>query len=266
MERKVTKSKPKSREYPAATLSKAIRFIEILKDYVPHKPISYKIAAEAHGVNTTTKSFRYTLSAAKQYGLVSTASGKTITFLDPAKRLINSMESPESIHMLKLNCFKNPSLNSELISQLSGQSIPSLSALEKILVEQYKIVSSVSKVAASTFLDTAEEVGAIQNGILDLNIETLHDSDDEEYGDDNNQESDRQLTDITPPSEPINQELSPPKGEFAAPLNIPFGDKRRAVLHMPIDASKDDAEYVKDMIVLMFRRVYGVQEDTSGGE
>mgnify|MGYP000529850617 FL=1 len=53
--------------------------------------------------------------------------------------------------------------------------------------------------------------------------------------------------------------LQPLNEEFAAPLNISFGDKRRAILYMPIDATRDDAEYVKAMIALMFKKVYGVE-------
>ena len=44
-------------------------------------------------------------------------------------------------------------------------------------------------------------------------------------------------------------------------MNISFGDERRAILYMPIGANKEDAVYVKDMISLMFKRVYGVLED-----
>ena len=65
--------------------------------------------------------------------------------------------------------------------------------------------------------------------------------------DDNNQNA---VFDVLPASE---------KDEFAAPLNISFGDKRRAMLYMPIDATKEDAEYVRDMISLMFKRVYKVE-------
>ena len=80
------KTKPKSREYPAVTLDTAIAFVEKLKDYPQNKPISYEFAASTCGVKTTTNSFKYTLSAAKQYGLIATSAGKTITLLDPAKQ------------------------------------------------------------------------------------------------------------------------------------------------------------------------------------
>lgn len=249
------KSKPKSKEYPAATLDEAIAFVEKLKDYIPHKPISYEVAANTCGVKITTNSFKYIVSAARQYGLISTSTGKTITFLDPSKRFTRPTETAESLRALKIDCFKMPKLNGDLINQLIGQRIPPIQTLENILVNQYGIVPTVANSAASTFLETAEEIGVIHNGVLDLSvagssIET-------------EQTVEEEMTVNTNPSTLPSQLSELPlasKGEFAAPLNISFGDQRRAILYMPIDANQEDAIYVKDMISLMFKRVYGVSD------
>ena len=65
------KTKQKSKEYPAVTLEQAIDFTRRFKDYPKSKPISYETAAKECGVSVGTKSFRYTISSAKQFGLLS---------------------------------------------------------------------------------------------------------------------------------------------------------------------------------------------------
>lgn len=248
------KTKPKSKEYPAVTLNEAIAFVEKFRDYPQNKPISYDVAAETCGLRATTKSFKYTLSSARQYGLISTSSGKTISFLEPARRFARPTEGEDTLQALKFECFKTPKLYAELIAEYTGQSIPQPQTLENILVTHYGILPVVVKGAADTFIKTATEIGAVQNGILDLTLEISQSP----------HETAEKETDIAPSNKVASVAeaegaLPNPSGEFAAPLNIPFGDKRRAVLYMPIDVTQEDASYVKDMIVLMFKRVYGVE-------
>lgn len=246
------KNKPKSREYPAVTLSDTIAFVEKLRDYPQNKPISYESAATACGVKPTTNSFKYTLSSARQYGLIATSAGKTFTLLEPAKQFARPTKSQEELRLLKVGCFKSPKLYAELIQEYEGQSLPQQQTLENILINQYSILPAVAKGAATTFITNATEIGVVQSGVLDLSAEEGATAASEEKPTADTH-SDVTGKDATPIGD------FPVEGvEFAAPLNIPFGDKRRAVLYMPIDATKEDAEYVKDMISLMFKRVYKV--------
>ena len=247
------KSRPKSKEYPAVTLGQAIEFVTKFKDYPHGKPISYDVAAKECGVSSTTKSFRYTMSAAKQFGLISTSAGLTFTLSQSAYRLIRPTEDDKVLRKLKVECFSNPRMYSELIMEYNGKSIPNASTIENVLVNYHHILPNAAAVAAQKFIDSATEIGVVQNGVL-----CLEDIDKIE-----NQEVET-LAINTQRSEPRGEavaesELPSAMGEFAAPLNIPFGDRRRAVLYMPMDATKEDAEYVKDMISLMLKRVYKVE-------
>lgn len=248
------KTKVKSREYPAVTLAAAIAFVEKLKDYPLNKPISYETAASVCGVKITTNSFKYTLSAAKQYGLISTSAGKTITLLEPAKQFARPTKSQEELRILKIECFKAPKLYAELIKEYEGQSLPQQQTLENILVNQYSILPAVAKGAAATFITNANDLGVVQSGILDLAI----DSEDQEKGGEKTSETAGESVSKVKEVVPF-AEITAEEDGFAAPLNIPFGDKRRAVLYMPMDATKEDAEYVRDMISLMLKRVYKVE-------
>lgn len=253
MSAEVKKTKPKSKEYPAVTLDQAIDFVKKFKDYPVSKPISYDVAAKECGVSSSTKSFRYTISSAKQFGLISTSTGLTFTLLEPAYRLVRPTESEAALKALKIECFSTPKLYAELIPDYIGKSLPSVGTLENLLVNYHQIMPAAAKGAAQKFIDTATELGIVQNGVLCLDVAAAEEkpaqvaTDNNDVPDDNNQNA---VSDVLPTSE---------NDDFAAPLNISFGDKRRAMLYMPIDATKEDAEYVRDMISLMFKRVYKVE-------
>ena len=249
------KSKPRSKEYPGVKLSTAIEFVEKLKDYAQNKPISYDVAAKAYGVKATTNSFTYTISAARQYGLILKAAGKSFSLSDAAKRFARPTESSDALRLLKVECFQRPKLYAELIGEYSGQPIPQGQTLENVLVNQYGIQPAVVSGAATAFTETAAEVGAIREGILDLGSEPAGSSSAAAPEDTANSASNF----ITAPTAEAGNGQPETSDEFAAPLNIPFGDKRRATLYMPIDAKKEEAMYVKEMIALMLKQVYGVE-------
>lgn len=252
MSAEVKKSKPKSKEYPAISLQKAIEFVEKFKDYPVGRPISYEVAAKECGVSAGTKSFRYAISAARQFGLLSTSTGLTFTLLESAHRLVHPTESDAALKALKVECFSLPKLYAELIREYSGKSLPAVGTIENLLITYYSILPSAAKGAAQKFIDTATEVGVVQNGVLCLDAGATEESSIQDTVD----------SDEVPVDENENTAFNPltpgAQDEFAAPLNIPFGDKRRAVLYMPLDATKEDAEYVRDMISLMLKRVYKV--------
>lgn len=246
------KTKQKSKEYPAVTLEQAIDFTRRFKDYPKSKPISYETAAKECGVSVGTKSFRYTISSAKQFGLLSTSTGLTFTLLEPAYRLIRPTESDSVIKALKTECFSSPKLYASLINNYLGKSLPPVGTLENLLVNSYQIAPAVAKGAAQRFIESATELGVVQNGVLCLDSNSDDDTLAQSISDNGELSADAEEKDR---SDDFPIEVN---SEFAAPLNISFGDKRRAILYMPIDATTEDAEYVKDMIALMFKRVYKV--------
>lgn len=247
------KIKPKSNEYPAVTLNQSIEFVGKFKDYPRSKPISYDAAAKECGVSPSNKSFRYNISSAKQFGLISTSTGLTFTLLEPAYRLVRPTESESALRTLKIECFSSPKLYSELLSNYTGKSLPPVDTIENILINYHKIMPSVAKNAAQKFIVSATELGIVQNGVLCLDTDLDTEESVEKEADPVETENSG-AKNIAPTEQPLSIEAS----EFATPLNIPFGDKRRAMLYMPMDATKEDAEYVRDMISLMLKRVYKV--------
>jgi len=248
-------TRKKSKDYPAYTLSAVIETLKRLKDYSPDKPIAYSLAAKECGMSPRSKSFSYMLSSARQYGLIATAEGKSFTLLASGNRMIHAAEDEASLQMLWLECFSTPKLYSDLIAIYKGKSLPEVAALENILVASHGILPTVAKRAAQTFLDTANEVGVVQNGILDLDISPKPQRVAEEPRELPEDRADKEDRAPAPAQEPAAPTV--PTEEFSAPFNIPFGGKRRAVLYMPGDTTPDEAVYVQNMISLMFQQVYG---------
>ncbi len=135
--------------------------------------------------------------------------------------------------------------------------MPSLGTLKNILITNYSIASSVAETATNVFIETAQSVGVVQNGVLDISDGTIN------Y-ETNIIEVSEQRDDIEVKEEKINidittESLSNNK-DFGDPLTIPFGDERKAVLYMPLNSTKENALYVKSMISLLFKNIYGVDE------
>lgn len=251
MSEEAKKTRAKSKEYPADTLEQAIAFVTKFKDYPIGKAIAYDAVAKELKVSTTTKSFRYMISSARQYGLISRAAGNTISLLEPANRLIRPTESEKKLQVLKTDCFSAPKIYRELISQYNGQSLPTASTLENVLINFHGILPNVAGKAAQTFLKNANELGVVVNGVLDTN--SVQDAKVEESDNSQNLQQESNVID-----NPHIQELTLAEGEFDAPLTVPLGEHRKAVLYMPMNTEKEDAEYVRSMIDLMFKKLYGV--------
>ena len=248
---KEKKTKIKSKEYPAISLLSAIAFVDKLKNLPINKPIDYEIAAKEIKVSPTTKSFTYSISAARQSGLISTSSAsniKTISILEAGKRLILPTEDKPVLDLLKLQCFALPTIYSELLKEYNGRALPPISSLENALIK-YGIAPNVSNRAAQVFIDSANEVGAVNNGVLSFNSdEPSSEQLDSEETNNNEVEGEN----VPPCDEPILD------NEFEPPLSIPFGNKRKGLLYMPINITAAEAEYAKIMILAMFKQLYGV--------
>jgi len=253
MTEETKKIKARSKEYPAFTLNQAIDFVKLIVDYPKNRSISYEYAAKEMGVKADTKSFRYMISSARQYGLLSTSSGNALSLSESAHRLARPFEDEETILSLKKQCFETPKLYRDLISIYKEKSIPDVDRLSNMLVNSQGIVSNVATTAAQVFIDTANEVGAIKSGILIL---------ENEMNSVNPPASEEQADSVNPTSRECmpSSELMVKEG-FDAPLSIPFGEQKKAVLYMPLNVEKNDAEYALAMIRMMFKKVYGVDEE-----
>lgn len=246
----------RSKEYPPVTISDAIGFLENFKDFPRDRPIAYSIAAKQIGVSTSTRSFTNPLSASRQYGLLTTSTGRVFHITETGRRLIRQIEDEKVIKLLLFECFKLPKLNMEIIEAYLQKGLPEVKLFKEILIANFGIAPKVANNAASVFVENANYVGALVNGVVvkeytdntTTSIEVNNTSNQEEI---DNSHAVSSINNTRTQSIMIKQEDG-----FGPPLTVPFGDSRKAILYMPVDADKDDAQYVLDMIILMFKRVY----------
>lgn len=245
----------KSKMYPSVSMTEAFEVCEKSKKYPLKKPISYTTLADDYGLkNTNTKSFKYKISTAKQLGLIATT-GNTLTLTDWGSAIAHPTSEQET-QMIRKLCFGEPPLYKELISLYNGKALPNVTSLSNLLVRDYQIMENAKTTAAKIFLDMAQEADVVKAGVLSYNIdkEAIHDE-------------------PMPQKEvkPI-EEMSPhaPEAEISCfkdtvsgyePLIVPLGQQRKAMLYMPSDATKEEAEYVKSMIEIMFKQLYTKREE-----
>ncbi len=248
----------KSSLYPAFSINDVIDFLELTKKYPAGRPISYDTMAEECGLKSSyTKSLKYKISSAKQYGCIET-SDRMITLTELGNTIIRPI-SDEELFESKITAVKNPPLFKKLFEKYEGKPLPQQTALENILVRDYKITESSKKVAAETFIKCLDQVGAINAGVIsfDLISNISIENKSIEVENENIEEIDASISSGV---DNIQNNLSPIdikcKEDYEAPLTIPMGNQRKAILYMPVETTKKEAEYVKAMISMMFDNLY----------
>lgn len=248
----------KSSLYPAFSINEVIVFLELTKKYPAGRPISYDAMAEECGLKSSyTKSLKYKISSAKQYGCIET-SDRMIILTELGNTIIRPI-SDEELFESKITAVKNPPLFKKLLEKYEGKPLPQQIALENILVRDYKITESSKKVAAETFIKCLEQVGAINAGVISFDV--INNISVNDKSSEVKKENFDEIDSFADPAVENTQNSTSPievkcKEDYEAPLTIPMGNHRKAILYMPVETTKKEAEYVKAMISMMFDNLY----------
>lgn len=155
----------KSPLYPSVTIEECIEFIRLV-DSLGGKVVSYDSVLDAMGLKSrSTKSFLFRVSTSKQYGFIETSRGSTIQLTDLARHILYPVEE-ESAELLIRQSFKTPPMYSRLVERFEGKSVPQKVQLGNILMNEYRVVKSVKDNAAQCFIESAQYLGIIKNGVL----------------------------------------------------------------------------------------------------
>jgi len=158
------KAREKSALYPPVPLSDCLEFIRLV-DSLGGKSASYDSVAKNLGLAShKTRSFLGKVSASKQYGLITTGS-EVIQLTEAAKRILYPANESEAKQLL-VSLFTSPPLYEKLVERYQNKAIPQTVQLSNILMNDYRIIKQVKENAAECFLQSAELLGLIQNGIL----------------------------------------------------------------------------------------------------
>ena len=163
-------SKERSPLYPAFSINECLDFAKEINK-IGGKKASVATVASAIGVSTTTNSFKSKISSAKQFGLIK-GSANTVELTDIAKKIIYATDNSSIPHML-VECFVTAPLYQKLTSRYDNQAVPPADKLSNVLLLEYGITKAAKDIAATKFIESAEQVGVLQNGVLIMDPEEL---------------------------------------------------------------------------------------------
>ena len=152
---------------------------------------------------------------------------------------------------------------SKLDKIYENKGLPSQIALENILLRDHGIAQSSKTVAAKVFLETIAELDLAPTGVLTLEEDDYYaisngfSSENNNSEDVANESKDNSQFCEFDVAAPISKALPLEQNDYEQ-LVIPLGNKRKAIINMPSDAVADEAEYVKDMLAVMFKKLYGI--------
>ncbi len=164
---KEQKLKERSVLYPYFNLKDSIDFTRMVENLSGRGTASDEAVASELGVATTTKSFNYKVSSAKQFGLlIKTKEGMQVS--DRGRLLLHPVNDQETPKIIK-ECFKLPPLYSKLIKNYENLSLPKPESIANLMFNQLGITASMKDHAAKIFLESANFAKVIDNqGKLNL--------------------------------------------------------------------------------------------------
>lgn len=244
----------KSALYPGITWNEAIDFIKKINS-LNLKTVSYQTVAEKYGLKSpSTKSFMAKISAAKQFGLITTTQGSTIQLTDASKQII--YPTGDQVRDIELSCFAQPVLYAKLISKYDGLSLPSTEILSNILMNEHRISRAAKDSAAKCFVDSAEQLEILKGGVLCYSEMKKEETTQADAQDECEREADfeQEATDV------ISQKAMPSimassEADYIS-QSIPFTSGKIARFIIPVDATEDDLLLLHDMFDVLLKRKF----------
>jgi len=233
-ENNTTSTREKSALYPAVALNDCVGFIELI-DKLGGKKVSYATILESMGITSpTTRSFLNRIGASKQFNLIITG-GSTAQLTDTAKKILYPTNDESSMGLLR-TCFEKPPLYAKLVERFRDKALPNKTQLSNILLNEYRIIKNSKDNAAECFLNSAEYLGFVQNGILVL-------------------EGDVDKALVKPIEAFVEKDRSDSEGTASQPVapllisasynfEIPTLSGSSARISIPNDVSKKDLDYI----------------------
>ena len=243
----------RSSQYPKSTWNECIDFVQKASE-LSLSAVSYDEVAKKYGLsNPTAKSFSAKLSTCKQFGLITTSNGNTIHLTDTCKKIL--FPTGTSLHPLIKDCFCAPKIYSNLIEKYDGEALPSLPILANIFMNEFGVVHTVKDIAAKVFLESAEQLGFLKNGVLFFSDQESSANSVEEAP----QEAEIAATNSSDISV-ASPAKDPPSDSDYITQKIPFESGKVAEFYIPIDATQDDLLLMRDMLDVLLKRKFKLSE------
>ena len=177
------KPREKSALCPAVSISECYDFIKQI-DSLGGKSVSYASILNLMGLTSpTTKSFLNRIGASKQFGFITTG-GSTAQLTDLARRILYPNAGEFESKKLLIEAISNPPLYAKLIARFKDKAVPARSQLGNILMNEYRIIKQVKDNAAKCFIESADYLGLLNNGVLCMDEATNQSQKDSSFQED----------------------------------------------------------------------------------
>lgn len=155
--------KERSPLYPIFSINESVDFVkEIVK--IGGKKVSVETIASVIGMSVKTNSFKSKISTAKQFGMIRGAGG-AVELTDLAKRIVYSVDDSETKKAL-IESFLSAPLYRKIAERYENQAVPPVDKLSNILLLEYGVTKNAKDNAAGKFVESAEQIGILKNGII----------------------------------------------------------------------------------------------------
>lgn len=154
-------------KYPFYDLEQAEKFVRSVQASGGNE-VSEDDLLKHLGLSSSTKSWIYGLSTAKEFGLVERRGQKAearILLTDLGKRLVMPGDTEEQMAS-RAAAFLCPPLYQKLVTRYRGGPLPQPEFLANILVREHKLLESVATPAAQAFIASAKFAGLAHGNVL----------------------------------------------------------------------------------------------------
>lgn len=219
--------KERSPLYPVFTVNEIVDFVNEIVN-IGGKRISIKTVADTLGVSEKTNSFRSKISTAKQFGLLKGSNG-VVELTELSKRIVypvNELDTKKAM----LESFLSAPLYNKLVEKYENKGLPDQDKLSNILLLEYGLTKSAKDIAAAKFIESAEQVGVLKNGVIVLNSD--------------NEEVDYKVIreNVTSLDENIDNKSSADKLEYC--FTIPTLSGASAKVVIPREVTEKDLDFI----------------------
>ena len=168
--------KERSPLYPIFSINEVFDFVsEIAK--LGGKKVSVETVASSVGMSVKTNSFKSRISTAKQFGLLRGSDG-AVELTDLAKSIIYPVDEAAA-QRARIESFLSAPLYQKLAERFENKAVPSVDKLGNILLLEYGLTKGAKDLASKKFIESAEQIGVLKNGIIILEADEVSTVDSE---------------------------------------------------------------------------------------
>ena len=224
-------------DYPYYSLDESIDFVKKIYSIAGRSSISVEMIASSLSVKTNSNSFTYSLSSARQFGLI-TKNNDQISLTEKAKQII--VPSPDfNVDEILKELVQSPPLYKTIIDKYEGLPLPEQGTLSNVLFHEGVVEAKKTK-AAISLIKSLEFSGIMTSDrIIHNNSETMPEAHNpvKDNGQNVKKVEDKKIEYMDQPASPGQQIL-----------NLALANNRCVKIALPSDINHNEVERLKKVL------------------